>query len=189
MRKQSRSAAFLMVAALAAAPIIGGLVGSPVSAQQSEDRTDSEEYTASRADYWEARAAYAARKAATQARKAAGGDDEAAEEFGEGGDEEWGGEWGEEGAPGGGAWGDDGYPTQAQLYALRVCESTDDYTINTGNGYYGAYQFSAVTWWWLGYSGYPHHASPAVQDQAVRDLYAIYGWSPWPACSRYLGFA
>ncbi len=191
MRKQSRSAAYLLVAALAAAPIIGGLTGSPVSAQQSADRTDSEEYTESRADYWEERAAYAARKAATQARKEAKLNGEETD-----GSEEGGGEWGEEWAEAeaaeeaeDGGWGDEGYPTRDQLYALRVCESTDDYTANTGNGYYGGYQFSAVTWWWLGYSGWPHHASPAVQDQAVRDLYAIYGWSPWPGCSAYLGFA
>jgi resuscitation-promoting factor RpfA len=78
-------------------------------------------------------------------------------------------------------------PTAENLEALRWCESSDDYTINTGNGYYGAYQFSLETWQWLGYWGYPHEASPEVQDQAALDLYAYSNWDAWPACSRWLG--
>jgi len=34
----------------------------------------------------------------------------------------------------------------AQLHRLRVCESSDDYRTNTGNVYYGAYQFDMQTW-------------------------------------------
>ena len=71
--------------------------------------------------------------------------------------------------------------------ALAECESGGNYSINTGNGYYGAYQFSLSTWQGLGYSGYPHQASPAVQDQAARELQALYGWGQWPGCSWYLG--
>ena len=71
--------------------------------------------------------------------------------------------------------------------ALADCESGGDYSINTGNGYYGAYQFSLSTWQSLGYGGYPHEASPAVQDQAARELQALYGWGQWPGCSWYLG--
>ncbi len=32
------------------------------------------------------------------------------------------------------------------LYLLRFCESTNNYSINTGNGFYGAYQFMIPTW-------------------------------------------
>ena len=71
--------------------------------------------------------------------------------------------------------------------ALADCESGGNYSINTGNGYYGAYQFSLSTWQSLGYEGYPHQASPAVQDQAARELQALYGWGQWPGCSWYLG--
>ena len=71
--------------------------------------------------------------------------------------------------------------------ALADCESGGNYSINTGNGYYGAYQFSLSTWQGLGYGGYPHEASPAVQDQAARELQALYGWGQWPGCSWYLG--
>lgn len=78
-------------------------------------------------------------------------------------------------------------PTAANLAALRQCESSGSYTINTGNGYYGAYQFSSVTWWSLGYKGLPHQAPPAVQDEAAARLHAIAGWAPWPGCTRALG--
>jgi resuscitation-promoting factor RpfA len=71
--------------------------------------------------------------------------------------------------------------------ALRKCESNGNYAINTGNGYYGAYQFAASTWRKLGYSGLPHEAAPAVQDEAARKLQASAGWGPWPACTRKLG--
>ncbi|MDP9183028.1 MAG: transglycosylase family protein [Actinomycetota bacterium] len=70
---------------------------------------------------------------------------------------------------------------------LRQCESGGNYRTNTGNGYYGAYQFDTRTWHGLGYNGYPHQASPATQDQAAHELQADRGWQPWPACARKLG--
>ena len=79
-------------------------------------------------------------------------------------------------APAAGAWAE-----------LRQCESGGNYTIDTGNGYYGAYQFSAATWHGLGYPGLPNQAAPAVQDQAAQRLQARSGWGQWPACSRKLG--
>lgn len=77
--------------------------------------------------------------------------------------------------------------TANDFYRLRVCESSDNYRDNTGNGYYGAYQFDLSTWHSNGFSGYPHEASPAVQDQAAQLLYSRRGWQPWPVCSRRLG--
>lgn len=71
--------------------------------------------------------------------------------------------------------------------SLRQCESGDNYADNTGNGYYGAYQFSLTTWESLGYSGLPSQAAPAVQDQAAQRLQALRGWGQWPACSAMLG--
>lgn len=53
------------------------------------------------------------------------------------------------------------------LSALRRCESGGNYQDNTGNGFYGAYQFMASTWQRIGYSGLPNQAAPAVQDQAI----------------------
>jgi hypothetical protein len=75
-----------------------------------------------------------------------------------------------------------------ELWAkLRHCEAGGDYTRNSGNGYYGAYQFSAGTWHGLGYPGLPHQAPPQVQDEAARKLQRRSGWGQWPACSRRVG--
>jgi hypothetical protein len=73
--------------------------------------------------------------------------------------------------------------------ALRQCESGGNYSDNTGNGYYGAYQFSESTWQGMGYSGLPSDASPAQQDQVAEQLQAEQGWSPWPSCSAQLGLS
>ncbi len=76
----------------------------------------------------------------------------------------------------------------AQDFArLRACESGGVYSTNTGNGYYGAYQFDVRTWQGLGYSGLPSSASPSAQDSAARALQSQRGWQPWPACARRLG--
>ena len=76
-------------------------------------------------------------------------------------------------------------------YRLRMCESGNTYPRNSGNGYYGAYQFNISTWRGYAPAGYgdvrPDLAPPAVQDQAALALYNKRGWSPWPACSRKLG--
>lgn len=73
-------------------------------------------------------------------------------------------------------------PSPAQWAALRACESSGNYAINTGNGFYGAYQFSLQTWEGLGYTGLPSNASPAIQDQAAQRLFAENGAAPWPVC-------
>lgn len=73
---------------------------------------------------------------------------------------------------------------------LRNCESGSAglYLANTGNGYYGAYQFSATTWRSMGTAyAFAHEAPPEVQDDAARRLQARSGWGQWPACSRKLG--
>ena len=77
-------------------------------------------------------------------------------------------------------------PTPEQWDALRHCESTNNYLVNTGNGYYGAYQFDQSTWESVGGSGRPHWAEPVVQDARARLLYARRGWTPWPICGRHL---
>lgn len=79
-------------------------------------------------------------------------------------------------APMGGAW-----------YELRVCESGDNYAEDSGNGYYGAYQFLPSTWYGLGFTGLPSQAPPAVQDEAARELQARSGWGQWPQCAAKLG--
>lgn len=70
---------------------------------------------------------------------------------------------------------------------LRQCEAGGVYSRNSGNGYYGAYQYNIGTW--ANYQGYarPDLAPPAVQDAKARETQARRGWSPWPACARKLG--
>jgi resuscitation-promoting factor RpfA len=70
---------------------------------------------------------------------------------------------------------------------LRQCESGGRYNINSGNGFYGAYQFHPRTWRGLGYPGLPHQAPPEMQDDAARKLQARSGWGQWPVCSRRIG--
>jgi hypothetical protein len=78
-------------------------------------------------------------------------------------------------------------PTGDVWARLRQCESGGNYTINTGNGFYGAYQFLPRTWRGLGFPGLPHQAPPQMQDEAARKLQARSGWGQWPVCSRRIG--
>jgi hypothetical protein len=78
-------------------------------------------------------------------------------------------------------------PAGGALAAIRACETRgqpNPYTTNTGNGFYGAYQFNQQTWNSVGGSGNPAAASPAEQDRRAAILYAQRGASPWPVCGR-----
>lgn len=66
------------------------------------------------------------------------------------------------------------------LARIRQRESGGNYADNTGNGYYGAYQFSLGTWRGVGGSGLPSDASPAEQDMRAQMLFNERGCSPWP---------
>jgi len=79
-------------------------------------------------------------------------------------------------------------PSANDWYQLRMCESTNRYAINTGNGYYGAYQFDLSTWRSVGGSGYPNEASPAEQDYRALILYRQRGWNPW-TCAAIVGLS
>lgn len=72
-------------------------------------------------------------------------------------------------------------------YQLRLCEAGNDYARNSGNGYYGAYQFSISSWGSYGGYSRPDLAPPAVQDAKAQATQAARGWTPWPACARRLG--
>jgi resuscitation-promoting factor RpfA len=74
-------------------------------------------------------------------------------------------------------------PASADVFSnIRACESGGNYSTNTGNGYYGAYQFTQGTWNSLGYSGLPSSASSATQDAAAAQLAARSGFGQWPVC-------
>ena len=70
---------------------------------------------------------------------------------------------------------------------LAQCESGGNWSINTGNGYYGGVQFSASTWRAMGGSGLPHQNSRETQIAIAKKLQARAGWGQWPACSAKLG--
>lgn len=70
--------------------------------------------------------------------------------------------------------------------ALRRCESGGNYAANTGNGFYGAYQFDLQTWQSVGGVGLPSDAPPWEQDARAKALYAARGAQPWPICGRFL---
>ena len=78
-------------------------------------------------------------------------------------------------------------PTGDLWARLRACESGGRYDVNSGNGFYGAYQFHPRTWRGLGFPGLPHQAPPEMQDEAARKLQARSGWGQWPVCSRRIG--
>lgn len=70
---------------------------------------------------------------------------------------------------------------------LSRCESGGNWSINTGNGYYGGLQFSLGSWRAVGGVGYPHQASREEQIARGKMLQARQGWGAWPACTRKLG--
>lgn len=87
-----------------------------------------------------------------------------------------------------------GGPTADQMAALANCESGGNYAINTGNGYYGAYQFAQSTWDSVAAQFYPQlvgvvpsNASAADQDAMMIALHSTQGFAPWPGCRASLG--
>lgn len=65
---------------------------------------------------------------------------------------------------------------------IRQRESGGDYRINTGNGYYGAYQFLKSSWLANGggkFAQYPNKAPRWAQDYIAWKYYKRSGWSPW----------
>ncbi len=70
---------------------------------------------------------------------------------------------------------------------IAACESGGNWSINTGNGYYGGLQFNLSTWKAYGGSGYPHQASKSTQIAIAKKVQAAQGWGAWPACTSKLG--
>lgn len=70
--------------------------------------------------------------------------------------------------------------------AIAQCESGGNPSINTGNGYYGMYQFSLPTWRSVGGTGLPSEASAEEQTMRARMLQQRAGWGQW-GCAYKLG--
>lgn len=65
---------------------------------------------------------------------------------------------------------------------IAQCESGGDWSINTGNGYYGGLQFAQGTWVAYGGTQYAPRADLATKDQQItiaNKLYASSGLSAW----------
>lgn len=70
---------------------------------------------------------------------------------------------------------------------LARCESSGNWGIDSGNGYYGGLQFLPSSWRAVGGRGMPHHAHPMEQIARADALQRIQGWKAWPVCSVKLG--
>lgn len=74
--------------------------------------------------------------------------------------------------------------------ALARCEAGGNWSINTGNGYYGGVQFDHNTWERNGGLRYAPRADLATREEqiAVAEVTrARQGWGAWPTCSGRLG--
>ena len=92
------------------------------------------------------------------------------------------------GSASGGSAGTTGGEVGDDVWAqLAQCESGGDPTTNTGNGFYGMYQFTLETWQSLGGTGYPYEADAATQTAMAKKLQAQAGWGQWPGCADKLG--
>lgn len=69
---------------------------------------------------------------------------------------------------------------------IAACESSGNWSINTGNGYYGGLQFDSQTWLGAGGGQYAPRADLATREQQItiaNRLYAERGLSPWGCAS------
>ncbi|WP_314408466.1 transglycosylase family protein [Streptomyces kroppenstedtii] len=73
---------------------------------------------------------------------------------------------------------------------VAACESTSNWHINTGNGYYGGLQFSRSTWEAYGGRAYAARADLATKDQQIAVAEKVLdsqGPGAWPTCSQRAG--
>lgn len=73
-------------------------------------------------------------------------------------------------------------PYNAKLDRMAYCESTGNWSINTGNGFYGGLQFDLGTWRTVGGTGYPNENSELEQKYRAVILIKRRGYEPWPVC-------
>ncbi|MER5642005.1 transglycosylase family protein [Kitasatospora sp. NPDC002227] len=69
---------------------------------------------------------------------------------------------------------------------VAQCESSGDWSINTGNGFYGGLQFTSSTWAAYGGHDYAAQANQATKDQQIsvaEKVLADQGPGAWPVCS------
>ncbi|MEV0317281.1 transglycosylase family protein [Streptomyces sp. NPDC050658] len=75
--------------------------------------------------------------------------------------------------------------TASEWDAVAQCEAGGNWSINTGNGYYGGLQFSSSTWAAYGgtkYAATADQASKAQQIEIGEKVLAGQGKGAWPSC-------
>ncbi|WEH38404.1 transglycosylase family protein [Streptomyces sp. AM 2-1-1] len=73
---------------------------------------------------------------------------------------------------------------------VAACESTHNWHINSGNGYYGGLQFSGSTWAAYGGTAFAPRADLATKDQQIAIAEKVLdgqGPGAWPVCSDRAG--
>lgn len=73
---------------------------------------------------------------------------------------------------------------------IAQCESGGNWSINTGNGFYGGLQFTYNTWLAYGGGAFAPRADLATRDQQItiaQKVQAGQGWGAWPVCSIKAG--
>ncbi len=79
------------------------------------------------------------------------------------------------------------YTPSAVWSCIARYESGGNPAENTGNGYYGMYQFAMSTWQAAGGAGNPANASAAEQTAIAQRVQQMQGWGAWPVTSRTCG--
>jgi LysM repeat protein len=82
--------------------------------------------------------------------------------------------------------------TASEWDAVAQCEAGGNWSINTGNGYYGGLQFSASTWAAYGGTAYASTADQATKAQQIEiaeKVLAGQGKGAWPNCGTGLSSA
>jgi resuscitation-promoting factor RpfA len=73
---------------------------------------------------------------------------------------------------------------------LAMCESTQNWEADTGNGFKGGLQFTDSTWNEFGgeqFASAPDEASREEQIRVAKKVQDQQGWNAWPTCSEKLG--
>ncbi|WP_343709925.1 transglycosylase family protein [Mycobacterium sp.] len=68
--------------------------------------------------------------------------------------------------------------------AIAQCESGGNWSISTGNGFYGGLQFTSSTWRANGGSGSAASASREEQIRVAENVLRTQGIGAWPVCGR-----
>ncbi|MFE9171445.1 transglycosylase family protein [Streptomyces kebangsaanensis] len=82
--------------------------------------------------------------------------------------------------------------TASEWDAVARCESGGNWSINTGNGFYGGLQFTGSTWAAFGGTAYAPRADLATKSQQIavaEKVLAGQGKGAWPVCGKGLSGA